>query len=208
MHHKRGTHCVPWQHGVPADPPAAQCHLHPTGNHCDPRPYLRVALADRGSPNGENSFCAASLYLFLADFPAKPPSSASWTGAERATDPRLDISSAGAVHYCSHTVGSGSTRGADKTQISANQYQIAGSKHGVSTELTLWTSGYISCQAMPPRTELSICSATASRYVLEITYAVRSISDHSPGITTLEVRPILSMTKTPWKLNAFWLNLF
>lgn len=57
------------------------------------------------------------------------------------------------------------------------------------------------------RIDLSICSATVSRHISEITYAVRSISDHSPVITSLELRPISSMVRAPWKLNAFWLNL-
>lgn len=55
---------------------------------------------------------------------------------------------------------------------------------------------------------VTICFAATTQYVSEITYAVRSISDHSSVNTNLEVRPISTMTKAPWKLNAFWLNMF
>lgn len=58
------------------------------------------------------------------------------------------------------------------------------------------------------RIDLCLCSSAAERHISEVTYALRSVSDHSPLIATLEVRPPSTMAKAPWKMNAFWLSLF
>lgn len=58
------------------------------------------------------------------------------------------------------------------------------------------------------RIDLCLCSGVADRYISTVTYATRSVSDHSPLIVTLEARPPSATAKAPWKMNAFWLNLF
>lgn len=58
------------------------------------------------------------------------------------------------------------------------------------------------------RIDLCLCSYVAERYISEVAYALRSVSDHSPLIVTLEVCPPSTVAKAPWKMNAFWLNLF
>lgn len=55
---------------------------------------------------------------------------------------------------------------------------------------------------------IDLCSITATRYVSEIKYALRGISDHSPLALILKVRPPSTLSRAPWKLNAFWLSLF
>lgn len=42
----------------------------------------------------------------------------------------------------------------------------------------------------------------------KVQYLTRSISDHSSLLVHLKVRPASNLPRAPWKLNAFWLNLF
>lgn len=58
------------------------------------------------------------------------------------------------------------------------------------------------------RIDLCLCSTSASQYVEGIQYLPRSISDHSPLLLSLKVKPGTNLPRAPWKLNAFWLNLF
>lgn len=53
-----------------------------------------------------------------------------------------------------------------------------------------------------------LCLFAADRYILKVNYALRNISDHSPLIVRLEVRPPSTVAKATLKLNAFWLHLF
>lgn len=57
---------------------------------------------------------------------------------------------------------------------------------------------------------IDLCVSTPSLLpcITGTKYTQWGISDHSPLVFHLEVRPTTALAHAPWKLNAFWLNLF
>lgn len=58
------------------------------------------------------------------------------------------------------------------------------------------------------RIDLCLCTPSASPLTADIQYLTRGISDHSPLLIQLNGKPTTTLPRAPWKLNAFWLNLF
>lgn len=58
------------------------------------------------------------------------------------------------------------------------------------------------------RIDLCLCTPLTARLLWDIQYLVRGVSDHSPLVISVLARPTTDLPRAPWKLNAFWLNLF
>lgn len=58
------------------------------------------------------------------------------------------------------------------------------------------------------RIDLCLCTPQTSHLLQDMQYLVRGVSDPSPLLVYLNSKPAMTLPRAPWKLNAFWLNIF